>query len=85
LTLAELERMSETDIKNIEKTKLSDIKNITPDMSKSLSQRMEIYLEQIKNPYCFLCGDSVVKIHFEEGGQDLKNHLKNYFLSIKND
>ena len=41
------------------------------------------YLEKIKNPYCFRCGDAVVSIHFADKGNSLDSLLKNYFLGLK--
>ena len=35
------------------------------------------------DPNCFVCGDSVVRIRFDENGGDLRSHLKNYFISCK--
>ena len=41
------------------------------------------YLEKIKNPYCFRCGDAVVSIHFADKGNSLDSLLKNYFMGLK--
>jgi hypothetical protein len=67
----------------IDRSQLVDIKTIRINTSLPADQRMERYLEQIRNPYCFLCGDSVVRLRFAEGGGELKSKLKNYFISTK--
>ena len=41
------------------------------------------YLEQIVNPYCFLCGDTPVRIRFVAEDRTLKQSLCDYFLSLK--
>jgi len=83
LTIAELDRMSQIEIDKADRTKLVDIQTIKIDPLQSAVQRMESYLEQIKNPYLFLCGDTAVRVRFEPDEKALTNRLKNYFISIK--
>ena len=66
-----------------DRSQLVDISTVHIDQSLPAAQRMESYLAQIKNPYCFLCGDSVVRVRFREEGGDLKQRLKNFFISTK--
>lgn len=83
ITLQELAQLSET---NIEKTKcvsLVNLEEVSIDTSMPAAQRMINYLEQVKNPYCFLCGKTPVKICFTSESADLGKKLKNYFLSLK--
>jgi len=81
MTLAALDAMR--DATDIDRSQLVDIHTIKLDKNLSAVQRAEQYLEQIKNPYCFLCGESVVRIRFNPEGNDLRTHLKNYFVSCK--
>lgn len=83
MTIAELDQMNQTDIKKIDREKLVDIQTIKIDPLQSAAQRMESYLKQIKNPYCFLCGDTAVRVRFEQNGTDLTHRLKNYYISMK--
>ena len=57
--------------------------SVVVDTSLPPEQRMMDYLEKIKNPYCFRCGDAVVSIHFADKGNSLDSLLKNYFLGLK--
>ena len=66
-----------------DRSQLVDINAVKIDPNLSVAQRMEQYLGQVKNPYCFLCGDSVVRLKFHEEGGELKDHLKNFFISCK--
>ena len=53
---------------------------------KDLLAKFERILEQIKNPYCFLCGETPVKIQFapkDTEKADLGEKLKRYFLTLK--
>ena len=60
-----------------------DIRSVVVDTSLPPEQRMMDYLEKIKNPYCFRCGDAVVSIHFADKGNSLDSLLKNYFIGLK--
>lgn len=75
--------MRQIEIDKADRTKLADIQTIKIDPSQSAEQRMESYLAQIKNPYLFLCGDTAVRVCFEQNGKDLAQNLKNYFINIK--
>ena len=78
-----LARMRQQNIKEINKDDLVDIRSVVVDTSLPPEQRMMDYLEKIKNPYCFRCGDAVVSIHFADKGNSLDSLLKNYFLGLK--
>jgi hypothetical protein len=84
MKLCELDKLSGIEINNANRINLADIKNIHIDPSQNILQRMENYMEQIKNPYCFLCGDSIVKLRFEKEGKELKYKMKKYLENIKN-
>ena len=62
---------------------LVDIQAVQIDISLPIAERVQDYIAQIKNPYHFLHGDSVVNITFASDGADLKTHLTNYFISCK--
>ncbi|MDR3344290.1 MAG: hypothetical protein LBT21_01650 [Oscillospiraceae bacterium] len=83
LSLAELDEMRDVEIDKIAREKLVEISTIELNLFQTASQRAASYLAQIQNPYCFLCGESVVRLVFNNDGGDLKNHLKNYFISTK--
>lgn len=62
---------------------LVDIADVTVDPTGSEEEKIAEFLEQIKNPYCFLCGDVPVRISFAEDGSELANSLIDYFVRIK--
>ena len=81
MTLSQLDALRGT--AEVDRSQLVDISTIKTDKNLPAAQRMEQYLAQVKNPYCFLCGDSVVRLRFNDDGNDLKSSLKNYFISCK--
>lgn len=62
---------------------LVDINGVNIDPELPYSEKMLRYLEQMKDPYCFLCGDTPVKISFASDGEELKDVLKKYFMALK--
>lgn len=83
LTVKQLEERKQLGLEKIDRTGLADIHTIRIDTFLPFEQRMTDYLEQVKNPYCFLCGDTVVHVRFDPSGDELKNKLKNFLISLK--
>ena len=79
----QLQQMRSIDITQIDHSTLVDIRNIHIDSSLPAAEKMQSYFEQIKNPYCFLCGDTPIRIRFAAEDKTLKQSLCNYFLSLK--
>lgn len=82
--LKQLDEMSRMRMDRIDRDILIDIKTVDIDTSLPIDNRMLRYLEQIKNPYCFLCGGTVVKIRFSDTGKTLDEAVKNHYLGLKN-
>lgn len=83
MTLSELTRLREADIETVEPNALAQIEDVAIDPALPAVQRMLDYLEQVKNPYCFMCGTTPVKICFSPEGDDLGGKLKAYFRRLK--
>ena len=79
----QLQQMRNVDITQVDRSTLIDIRNIHIDSSLPAAKKMQSYLEQIVNPYCFLCGDTPVRIRFVAEDRTLKQSLCDYFLSLK--
>ncbi len=74
--------MSQIDISKINHDSLVDISTVSIDPEMPQAERIERYLEQIHNPYCFLSGDTAVRIRFV-GDKDLSKSLVEYFSRLK--
>lgn len=77
-----LEQMQHIDIRTIDPDVLVDVRNVSVNTSLPREQRMQDYLEQIKNPYCFKCGKTVVKVSFSDTDATLEDKLKKYLLTL---
>ena len=52
---------------------LVDIRDVKLDSSLGQAERIQSFLQQIKNPYCFRVGDVVVYVAYTEGGPTLND------------
>lgn len=62
-----------TDIKELKNTDgLIDINDISVDKDLPKLERIKEYIRQIKNPYCFKCGNFVVKARYQNAGLSIE-------------
>lgn len=77
-----LEDMSHIKIKDVAPDLLQDI--LTVEVSgETASQRLESYLDQVGNPYCFKVGNTPVRISFKSCEETLDKKIKSYFMGLK--
>ena len=70
-----LKELSQIDIRSIDPKDLVDIKDVTICEDLPIPERVLDYIQQIKNPYCYLCNGVVVRISFA-GKSKLSDCLK---------
>lgn len=64
-----------------EHDELVDIREIRVDGSLSREERIAEFVRQIKNPYCFKCGEFTVRVQYSQNGPSLEDCLKQILLS----
>lgn len=64
IQMEELEKMAQVDIRTVDRNELVDIADVTIDTSLPVKKRIQSYIQQVKNPYCFLSHGVVVKVGF---------------------
>ena len=69
--------------KTISKSSQANIQEIAIDTSLPLDLRSSLYIQQIENPYCFLCGDTPVQLVFADHQPELSTLLTHYLASLK--
>jgi hypothetical protein len=84
LTLNEktLNEMRDIDVRTVDIDTLVDYRDVAVNTSLPQNERLIDYLEQIKNPYCFRHGKTVVKISFADTDATLEDRLERYLLSL---
>mgnify|MGYP000522656980 CR=1 FL=1 len=64
MTREELEKLKNVDIKTVKKEDLVDISTVKINTDLPVKERVEDFIRQIKNPYCYLDHGVVVKVNF---------------------
>ena len=83
LDLAKLQRLSQLDFADIDKTQLVDIRDIHLDPNAPVEERLAYFIEQAGNPYLFKVGKTAVRVAFSQTAKTLDNTIKNHFLNAK--
>lgn len=78
----DLRELENVDIRTIEKNTLVEIKKVKIDPELERRERISSFVQQIKNPYCFICDGVIVKIGYTETEDTLEEKLNEYFLSL---
>ena len=79
----QLESMSQDSIEDIPRDSLTDIRGVKIDTGLPGNLRLLRYLEQIQNPYNFLCDGIPVHISFVNEERELSKILVDYFCTLK--
>ena len=82
ITLEELDRMKAVDIRTIDKADLVDIRDVRINTGRPISERIEDYIRQVKNPYCFKVGDVAVKVSFSENGGSFEDRFEQMLTAM---
>jgi len=83
MRINDLEELSQMDITSIPREELVDIRSIKLDYFTPLEVRLNCFLGQIKNPYCFLYDSTPVRISFSDEEHTLQERMIRYFASRK--
>lgn len=67
---------------NADRSALKDIRDVVIDTTKPCSERIEGYIKQIGNPYCYLDNGVVVEIGYSDTDVSLHDRLLSYASSI---
>jgi len=78
----DLEAMRNVDIRTVDMETLVDIRDVKIRTDLPKQERILDFIRQIKNPYCFKCGDLIIKSTFADTDATLEDRLKSYFRSI---
>ena len=73
-----IEEMKEVDVRTVDPDTLVDIDDVVVDASLPREERIRSFLAQIRNPYCFKCGDMVVKISHADTDVTLEERMEHY-------
>jgi len=78
----ELEAMRNVDVHTVDKASLVDIRSIEIDTTLPPIERTLDFIQKIKNPYCYLDGEMVVKVSFA-GKRSIEDALCHYIKTME--
>ena len=61
---------------------LVDIRDVKSDRSQPVEERMKSYVEQIKNPYLFKVGNTVVRVSYANTQATINDNFVNLLASL---
>lgn len=77
-----LEEMRNIDPRTVDRSTLVQRSTVKIDSKKSKQERIRDYIGQIKNPYCYLDGKTVVKISFAETKLTIEDCMHSYLSGV---
>ncbi len=80
--MADLDALKNVDIRTVDKSALTDISSVKINPTDSPEKKMKNYIEQIKNPYCFLCNGYAVKVEFANTDRTIEDCFSDYIESL---
>lgn len=83
MTIEELEILQTTDIENVDKKTLIDIKKAITQNFRPTKDQITEFFETIGNPYCFLVERTPVKISFSRTGKTLDEAVAEHLTNQK--
>jgi len=81
ISRVELERLKTLDIKEIDPEGLQELNEVKLYSDLPVQERLELFLCQIGNPYCFKVNGTPVQVSFSDGRKTLDEALNNYFTN----
>lgn len=80
--MANLNTLKNVDIRTVDKSTLTDISSVKINPNDSPEKKMKDYIDQIKNPYCFLCNGYAVKVEFANTARTIEDCFSDYIENL---
>lgn len=78
----DLETMRNVDIRTVDPSTLVDIDDVKIDVTKPKNERILDFVRQIKNPYCYKCGKTIVKVSYTNTERTFEEIFKSIIINI---
>ena len=77
-TAADIEKMRSVNPATVDRSMLKDIRDVHINTGLPKKERILDFIRQIGNPYCYRCGDYVVKVAFADTDVSLEERMLSY-------
>ena len=81
MSRGELEKLKYIDINEIDPEDLQELSEVRLHSDLPVQERLELFLCQIGNPYCFKVNGTPVQVSFSDGRKTLEEALNNYLTN----
>lgn len=75
------EEMKNIDIRTVDKSTLTDLKDIKINTNKPICDRLLDFIKQVNNPYCIIVDGIAVKMSFSDTSETMNDRIKTYFMN----
>jgi len=79
----DIEQMKNVDIRSVDKDTLIDLDTVQIDSSQPVQERVQSFLQQIQNPYCFRIGDVAVKVNYKHDGPSFQQNFEDVLRTLQ--
>ena len=77
-----VEAMKSVNPKTVDRNNLVERSSVRLDPAAPREERLRDFIQQIKNPYCYLDGKTVVKISFSRTDTTMEDCLEHYLRGL---
>ena len=82
LSEMDLQELKQVDVRTVNPDTLVDIKEIEIDRTLPQGERIQEFIRQIRNPYCFRVGKVAVSVGYAEGGATFEQRMEHYLQTL---
>lgn len=82
LTKEVLDRMAAVDVRTVDISTLTDLRDIEIDTSLPVEKKLEAFAGQAANIYVNRIGDYVIKVRFQENGASIDDKMSEYLRRL---
>ena len=80
--MQDIDAMKNVDIRSVDKDTLIDLDSVQIDSSQPVQERVQSFLQQIQNPYCFRIGDVAVKVNYKKDGPSFQQNFEDILRTM---
>ncbi|MFI3227154.1 MAG: hypothetical protein R3Y09_07030 [Clostridia bacterium] len=77
-----IEKLKEIDPRAVDRATLVQRQSVKIDPNATKEERLRDFITQIKNPYCYLDGNTVVKISFRSTDTTMEDCIEHYLKGL---
>lgn len=82
LSEKELDAMASVDVRTVDRDTLTDLRDIVINAKLPVEEKLAAFAKQTKNVYVHRIGNYVVKVRFQEEGQDIDEKMEEYLQHL---